>query len=92
MTTFTIEQAREFGLTESQIASMEAKGFFAPVDPIEDRRDDLTSEIEEVESDLESWETELAELQEQISKGRVKLARLKLQLSELPPPAPEDEE
>jgi uncharacterized coiled-coil DUF342 family protein len=91
MQTFTIEQAREFGLTESQIESMEAKGFFEPADPIEDRRDDLNREIEETADEIAQAESEVAELQEKISKGKVRLARLKLQLGELPPPV-EDED
>ena len=88
----TIEECRAYGMDEATIASMERNGFFATTDPIEDRRDDLTGQIEEVEADLEGWEIELAELLEAISKGKVRLARLRQQLGELPPPAPDDEE
>ena len=85
----TEKECREFGLDEATIASMAEKGFFEPANPIEERRDDLTSEIEEVTDEIEQWESEVAELQEQLSKGRVKLARLRCQLGKLPPPAPE---
>lgn len=46
----TEKECREFGLDEATIESMRDKGFFEPTDPIEERRDDLQSEIDEVES------------------------------------------
>ena len=48
--------------------------------------------ILDLEGDLDIWESDLVGVIESISKAKAKLARLRLQLSELPPPAPEDDE
>jgi ParB-like chromosome segregation protein Spo0J len=88
----TIEQCRQEGLDEATIASMQRNGFFEPTDPIEERRDDLTGQIEDTENDLEQWLEELAELEESISRGRVRLARLRQQSGELPPAPTDDDE
>jgi hypothetical protein len=71
----TAEDCRREGLSESTIESMERNGFFHETDPTEDRRDDLTGEIEEATEEITGWESEVAELLESISQARVKLAR-----------------
>jgi chromosome segregation ATPase len=88
--TITKADCRREGIDEAMIAHWEELGQFEPTDPIEERRDDLTGEIEETTENLAQWESELAELTEQISQGRERLATLWQQLSELPP-ATEDE-
>jgi uncharacterized coiled-coil DUF342 family protein len=90
--TITREDCRREGIDEATIAHWETLGQFEPIDPIEERRDDLAGEIEETADNLAQWESELAELQEQISQGRVRLARLRQQLGELPPAREDDEE
>jgi chromosome segregation ATPase len=90
----TIADARREGLDEATIAKLAANGWLTELepDPIEERRDQLISEIEDTESDLESWLDDLAELEESISRARARLTRLRCQLGELPPPPSEDEE
>ena len=88
MTAITAEAMRAAGYDQGLIETMEARGFFEPID----ERSEVTGQIEEIEADVEGWETELSAilkegrlLEARIRRGRARIGRLTARLATLPP-------
>jgi uncharacterized coiled-coil DUF342 family protein len=77
----TEADCRAYGLPESQIESMRAKGFFVELDP----RDDIRDQIEEIDADMPGLLEELRELKARIAAAKARRVELVAQYKALRP-------